>query len=184
MHSSSIVHHVLCIMPSCPCKAAGWWSPWRSIYTDPSYLRTPPWQEAAHLSVVNGFLIESPQVLYLLAELTWNDASMAPIFIIPHPCFVTSQCEGWKYCTHISVSILISLLHIERPVVSWLWFDLFNFLICEEDTHVRLLCCLFLLASYIIQDHIAHFCSPGFISIWGILWTLDWHEWLWVICVF
>lgn len=63
-------HCTPCAMhSSCPCKAAGWWSPWRSFYADPSYLRTPPWQElAACLSVVNGFLIESPQVLYLLAE--------------------------------------------------------------------------------------------------------------------
>lgn len=38
-----------------------------SLYTDPSHFWTPPRQELAHsLPVANGFLIESPQVVYLL----------------------------------------------------------------------------------------------------------------------
>lgn len=40
-----------------------------SLYTEPSHFWIPPRQQLAHsLSVANGFLIESPQVVYLFVE--------------------------------------------------------------------------------------------------------------------
>lgn len=106
-----------------------------SLYTDPSLFWTPPRQELAHsLSVANGLLIESPQVVYLLVEVNreWCDQD-THLHRPPSPVISQQEC-----CLHIPVSILIPPLHVEAPVGPRLWFDLFHFLSCERITDIML----------------------------------------------
>lgn len=66
-----------------------------SLYTDPSHFWTSPRQELAHsLSVANGFLIESPQVVYLLVEVNRESCEQdTHLHRSPSPGLVISQQE-------------------------------------------------------------------------------------------
>lgn len=137
-----------------------------SLYTDPSRFWTPPRKELAHsLSVANGFLMESPQVVYLLVEVNreWCEQD-THLHRSPSPSLVISQQEC---CLHIPVSILIPLLHVETPVVPRLWFDLFNFLSCERITVTM----LSFHADLIHYSGLHVFVPQVSFDLGGILWT-------------